>query len=303
MQVYIVLLLDIQKYILFDNIVVIDSVSLIGKVNGNLLFKFIKFNQLDLIGEWYFFKIGLLIVVLFDKEFKDIIVKQFVIVQFKDGNGMLVDFMIILLVNGVKGYVCGIEIVFQCYFDMLFGWLFGFGVQVNYIYVDSKIKFYNLVLMLYCSGISIDVFNFNFNINGCDIDGCIFGNLLLINLFKNVYNLVVFYDYGLILVCLVYSWCFKYLQGVNVNGINGGDGQLFNVGGGVVWVLLMWSDVYGQVDVGVIYCFSDNFSFSLEGQNLNNVLVWQLMQQYIGYMICGVNYMGCCYFVQVSYIF
>jgi outer membrane receptor protein involved in Fe transport len=41
-------------------------------------------------------------------------------------------------VNGARGHARGIEIAYQQYFDMLPGWLSGFGVQANYTYVDSK---------------------------------------------------------------------------------------------------------------------------------------------------------------------
>ncbi len=303
MQAYTALSLDTQKHTLPDNTVVIDSVSLTGKANGNPLLKPIKSNQLDLTGEWYFSKTGSLTVALFDKELKDIIVKQSATVQLKDGNGTPVDFTITSPVNGAKGHARGIEIAFQRYLDMLPGWLSGFGVQANYTYVDSKTKPYNPVLTPYCSGTSTDASNLNLNINGCDTDGRTFGNLPLINLSKNAYNLAVLYDYGPISARLAYSWRSKYLQGVNVNGTNGGDGQLPNAGGGVAWALPTWSDAYGQVDAGVTYRFSDNLSLSLEGQNLNNALARQLMQQHIGYMTRGVNYTGRRYSVQASYTF
>jgi outer membrane receptor protein involved in Fe transport len=102
---------------------------------------------------------------------------------------------------------------------------------------------------------------------------------------------------------MAYSWRSRYLQGVNVNGTNGGDGQLPSAGGGVAWALPTWSDAYGQLDAGVTYRFSDNLSLSLEGQNLNNALARQLMQQHIGYMTRGVNYTGRRYTVQASYSF
>ena len=302
LQAYTSLSLDTQKHTV-GNTIVIDSVALTGKANGNPLLKPIKSNQLDLTGEWYFSKTGSLTVALFDKELKDIIVNQSSTVQLTDSNGTPVNFTVTSPVNGAKGHARGIEIAFQRYFDMLPGWLSGFGVQANYTYVDSATTPYNPVRSAYCSGTSTGADNLNLNINGCDTDGHTFGNLPLINLSKNAYNLALLYDWGPVSARLAYSWRSRYLQGVNVNGTNGSDGQLPNNGGSVAWALPTWSDAYGQLDAGVTYRFSDHFSLSLEGQNLNNALARQLMQQQIGFMTRGVNYTGRRYTVQASYSF
>ncbi|MCY4753710.1 TonB-dependent receptor [Pelomonas aquatica] len=301
MQAYTSLSLDTQKHS-NGNTVVIDSVSLTGKADGNPLLKPIRSNQLDLTGEWYFSKTGSLTVALFDKELKDVIVKQSATTQLLDGAGNPINFTVTSPVNGAKGHARGIEIAFQRYLDMLPGWLSGFGVQANYTYVDSKTTPYNPVLTAYCAGTSTSASNLNLNINGCDTDGHTFGNLPLINLSKNAYNLALLYDYGPISARLAYSWRSRYLQGVNVNGTNGGDGRLAN-GTGVAWALPTWSDAYGQVDAGITYRLNDHFSVSLEGQNLNNALARQLMQQQIGFMTRGVNYTGRRYSVQASYSF
>ncbi|MFG6468443.1 TonB-dependent receptor [Roseateles sp. BYS87W] len=301
MQAYTSLSLDTTQHTTGSTIVV-DNVALTGKANGNPLLKPVRSNQLDLTGEWYFSKTGSLTVALFDKELKDVIVKQSANVQLLDGAGKPVNFTVTSPVNGAKGHARGLEIAFQRYLDMLPGWLSGFGVQANYTYVDSKTKPYDPVLSAYCAGTSTDAANLNLNINGCDTDGKTFGNLPLMNLSKNAYNLALLYDHGPVSARLAYSWRSKYLQGVNVNGTNGGDGKLAN-GTGVAWALPTWSDAYGQVDAGVTYRFSDQFSLSLEGQNLNNALARQLMQQQIGLMTRGVNYTGRRYSVQASYTF
>ena len=71
----------------------------------------------------------------------------------------------------------------------------------------------------------------------------------------------------------------------------------------MAWALPTWSAGYGQVDAGVTYRFNDHLSLSLEGQNLNNALAKQLMQQQIGFMTRAVNYTGRRYTVQASYSF
>jgi outer membrane receptor protein involved in Fe transport len=168
--------------------------------------------------------------------------------------------------------------------------------------VDSKTKPYNPVASAYCAGTSTNADNLNLNINGCDTDGRTFGDLPLQNLSKHAYNLALLYDWGPVSARVAYSWRSKYLQGVNVNGTRGGDGRLAD-GTSVAYALPTWSDAYGQVDAGINYKFSDKFSLSLEGQNLNNALARQLMQQQIGLMTRGVNYTGRRYSVQASYSF
>ncbi|MFT7723500.1 MAG: TonB-dependent receptor [Roseateles sp.] len=282
--------------------VVIDAVNLSGTANGNPLLKPIKSTQVDLTAEWYFAKNGSLTFALFNKQLKDIIVRQSASVVLRDADNQPVNFTVTSPVNGAKGHARGFEIAFQRYFDMLPGWMSGLGMQANYTYVDSKTKPYDPVTTPFCAGTSTGPENLNLNINGCDTDGRTFGNLPLTNLSKNAYNLALLYDWGPFSARVAYSWRSKYLQGVNVNGTRNGDGRLAD-GTGVAYALPTWSDSYGQVDTGVSYRFSDRFSLSVEAQNLNNALARQLMQQNIGLMTRAVNYTGRRYSVQASYSF
>ncbi|WP_457419242.1 TonB-dependent receptor [Roseateles sp. P5_E7] len=284
------------------NTIFIDAVNLTGSASGNPLLKPVKSDQFDLTGEWYFAKNGSLTVALFNKQLKDVIVNQTQTVPLKDASGTPVNFTVTSPVNGTKGSARGVEIAFQRYLDMLPGWASGIGVQANYTYVDSKTKLYNPVLNPYCAGTSGNADNLNLNINGCDTDGRTFGNLPLQNLSKQAYNLALLYDWGPISARVAYSWRSKYLQAVNVNGTRGTDGHLAN-GDTVAWALPTWSAAYGQVDAGVTYRINDHFNVSLEGQNLNNALAKQLMQQQIGMMTRAVNYTGRRYSVQGSYSF
>ena len=127
MQAYTSLSLDTTQHTNGSTIVV-DNVALTGKANGNPLLKPVRSNQLDLTGEWYFSKTGSLTVALFDKELKDVIVKQSANVQLLDGAGKPVTFTVTSPVNGAKGHARGLEIAFQRYLDMLPGWLGGFEI-------------------------------------------------------------------------------------------------------------------------------------------------------------------------------
>ncbi|HEY1132209.1 MAG TPA: TonB-dependent receptor [Roseateles sp.] len=285
-----------------DTVLVIDAVNLSGTANGNPLLKPIKSTQVDLTAEWYFSKNGSLTLALFNKQLSDIIVKQSATVQLRDTANNPLNFTVTSPVNGAKGHARGFEIAFQRYLDMLPGWLAGIGVQANYTYVDSKTKPYNPVNSPFCAGTSTGAENLNLNINGCDTDGRTFGNLPLTNLSKNAYNLALLYDWGPVSARVAYAWRSKYLQGVNVNGTRNGDGRLAD-STSVAYALPTWSDAYGQIDAGITYRFTDKFSLSLEGQNLNNALARQLMQQNIGLMTRAVNYTGRRYSVQASYAF
>ncbi|SEL37621.1 TonB-dependent receptor [Roseateles sp. YR242] len=269
------------------NVTTISNVTRTGTADGNPMLKPIRATQGDLTAEWYFSKTGSLTFAAFHKDLKDVIINQTTITQVPDASGTLQNFTVTSPINGAKGKVNGIELAFQTYFDSLPGWLSGFGVQANYTYVDSSTKLYNPVSSTYCAG-SNSAANLNLNLNGCDTNGQTFGNLPLANLSKNSYNLALLYDRGPISARLAYSWRSKYLQAVNVNGTNGGDGLDTNPssptygGTSVGWALPTWADAYGQLDAGVYYKWSDNVTVGLEGQNLTDSTYKQLMQQHIG---------------------
>lgn len=301
LQNYATLSLNTDKHV-DGTTLVIDRVKMTGEALGNPLLKPTRSNQFDLTGEWYFAKNGSFTVALFDKELKDLIVNQTSITRVKGSDGNQYDFTVTSPVNGAKGYVRGVELAVQRYFDMLPGWLSGFGVQANYTYIDSKTKSYNPISGDMCSGSDGGAANLLLNINGCDTDGRSFGNLPVVGISRNAYNFALLYDRGPISARLAYSWRSKYLQAVKANGTNGGNGKDAN-GNAVAWALPTWNDDYGQLDGGVTYKHSDNLSFSLEGQNLTSALNRQLMQQRIGMMTRAVFYTGPRYTARMSYSF
>ncbi|MDH0867214.1 TonB-dependent receptor [Mitsuaria sp. GD03876] len=266
---------------------VVSNVTQTGTASGNPMLKPIKSTQGDITAEWYFDRTGSLTFAAFHKQLKDIILNQTFVKQIPDATGALQNFITTGPINGAKGRATGFEVAFQTYFDKLPGWLSGFGIQANYTYVDSKTKLYDPVGSAYCSG-GNSASNLNLNLNGCDTDGRTFGNLPLQNLSKNAYNLALLYDRGDISARLAYSWRSKYLQAVNVNGTQGGDGTDTNPDSAtkgqtnVAWGLPVWADSYGQLDAGVYYKLNDHVTLGLEGQNLTNATYKQLMQQHFG---------------------
>lgn len=286
----------------------VNSVTHTGEASGNPMLKPVKSQQLDLTAEWYFGRTDSITVAAFYKQLKDIIIKQTSVVQLADDSGNPVDFLVTSPVNGAKGHAAGFEVAYQQYFDMLPGWMSGFGLQANYTFVDSKRKLYNPVYSPYCSG-GNNAANLNLNLNGCDTDGRTFGNLPIEGLSRHSYNLALMYDKGPWSARVAYSWRDKYLQAVNANGTNGGDGTDTNPDSpnngqrNVAWALPTWQDAYGQVDAGIYYKWDDNLQLGLDAQNLTDSVNKQLMQQHIGMMGRAWNANGPRYTVTMRYTF
>jgi TonB-dependent receptor len=264
------------------------QVTYTGTGTGNPNLRPVRSHQIDLTGEWYFAPSGSFTVALFNKQLKDVIIKQSYGYNIADITGKPYTFTVTGPVNGADGHARGAEITYQQYFDKLPGWLSGFGVQANFTYVDSKTSLHKPVHAVYCSG-GNSADNFNLNLNGCDIDGKTFGDLPLIGLSRQAYNLALMYDKGPLSARLAWNWRSKNLQNVNVNGTQGTDGTDTNPDSAtfgqhnVAWALPVWMDGYGQLDGSVTYNITENLSIGLEAQNLTDSKTRQLMQQGIGF--------------------
>jgi TonB-dependent receptor len=263
-------------------------VSYTGTGTGNPNLRPVRSHQFDVTAEWYFAPSGSLTFALFNKQLKDVIIKQSYGYDVADSTGKPYTFTVTGPVNGADGHARGAEIAYQQYFDKLPGWLSGFGVQANFTFVDSKIDLHTPVHSVYCSG-GNSADNYNLNLNGCDIDGKTFGDLPLIGLSRQTYNLALMYDKGPLSARLAWNWRSKNLQNVNVNGTQGTDGTDTNPSSptygqhNVAWALPVWSDGYGQLDASVFYNISERLSFGVEAQNLTDSKTRQLMQQGIGF--------------------
>ncbi|MDN4038523.1 TonB-dependent receptor [Massilia sp. YIM B02443] len=267
---------------------IVTSVGHTGESVGNPMLRPTTSRNIDLTAEWYFAQAGSLTVALFDKRLKDIIVTQNSTYQLNDVNGRAVDFTVATPVNGARGTARGLELAYQQYFDKLPGWMSGFGVQLNYTHVKSKRDLYNPVFSEYCSSSSGGAANLNLNLNGCDTDGRVFGDLPLQYLSRNSYNFAALYDKGPWSARLAWSWRSKSLLGNNNNGTNGSNGVDSNpasptFGQNVIaWGLPVWADDYGQLDGGVSYKFNENFRLDFQAQNLTDAKYKQVTTQHIG---------------------
>jgi iron complex outermembrane receptor protein len=273
---------------------VIDGLKLNGTASGNPMLKPVRSNQVDMTAEWNFNRVGSFTVAAFNKDLKDIIVNQTFATRLEANDGTPYDFILTGPINGAKGWARGMEFAFQRYFDMLPGWMSGFGVQANYTRGNSKQDRYNAVHTPYCSsGAGAD--NLNLNINGCDTDGRSFGGLPMVGMSKHTANLALLYDQGPISARIAYNWRSKYLYGVALNSDNTGPNQTdgldtnpasANFGNhNLPLGLPLWADDYGQVDIGIQYKLpGDNITLGFDAQNVTKSVYKTMMQQHIGMM-------------------
>jgi TonB-dependent receptor len=266
----------------------VENVSLTGTGAGNPMLKPVTSTQLDVTAEWYFAPGGSLTLALFNKRLKDIIVNQMVSVQQPDVTGAMQSFAVTSPVNGASGHARGFELAYQQYYDNVPAWLKGIGVQASFTFVDSKRKLYNPVYSAYCSGAADGASNLNLNINGCDTDGRVFGDLPLQGLSRQTANLSLMYDRGPVSARLAYNWRSRNLQAVNTWGARGTDGKDTNPNSptygatNLAWGLPLWAEAYGQLDGSVFYKLTEQLTLGLEAQNLTNVNFRQTMDQHIG---------------------
>jgi iron complex outermembrane recepter protein len=176
----------------------------------------------------------------------------------------------------VPAKVKGFEIGGRTFFDMLPGWLSGFGIEANYTYIDSK--------------------------NPGDLYRDIFGRIRddapLQGLSEHNFNVTALYERGRVSARLAYSWRSKYLQSVNANGTTPQYNYFFAPGAptGVDYnsfcaqpndfceriqtALPVYGDEYGQVDAGITFKLNEHLSLTAQGTNLFNETQRTLMGGY-----------------------
>jgi outer membrane receptor protein involved in Fe transport len=147
-------------------------------------------------------------------------------------------------------------------------------------------------------------------LGGCDTNGRYFGDLPVMGLSKNAYNLALLYDKGPVSARLAYSWRSKAMTAIHTWGTYGSDGISRNPddpnvgkGGSVNYVLPAWSGSYGQVDLGVQYKVTDNLNVNFDVSNLTDALYKSYSQQGIGMMLNGVYYTGRRFTLSARYSF
>jgi iron complex outermembrane receptor protein len=156
--------------------------------------------------------------------------------------------------------VKGIELGGRTFFSSLPSPWNGLGIEANYTYVNSA----------------------NPGDRYIDIDGAIHTDAPLVGLSKSNINFTLMYEKGPISLRAAYSWRDKYLMSTNSNGTNG-DYWYYsapNTGKFVDISLPVYSDAYGQLDLGGTYKFNDNASVSLQVSNATDAIPQTLQGGY-----------------------
>jgi iron complex outermembrane receptor protein len=289
---------------------VLKSVSYTGNANGSTALKPTRSNNLDLTAEYYFGKGSSLTLALFNKKLKDIVIDKTTLLPINDVTGQSHDFLLTAPVNGARGRVSGLELGYQQYFDMLPGLLSGFGVSANYTYIDSKLDVGLPANRKWCTP-STDETTITSALGGCDTDGRYFsGDLPVMGLSKNAYNLALLYDKGPVSARVAYSWRSSAMTAIHTWGTYDSSGismnpddPKFNQGYSVNYVLPAWSGAYGQVDMGAQYKATDNLTVNFDVSNLTDQLYKSYNQQGIGMKLNGVYYTGRRFTLSARYAF
>ncbi|HEU5019165.1 MAG TPA: TonB-dependent receptor [Pseudolabrys sp.] len=178
--------------------------------------------------------------------------------------------------SSVAAHLKGFEIGGRQFFDMLPGWLRGFGLEGNLTFVDSRnpAQQANNVLSPYTPN------------GGLNPDGTIpqtYPNLPYAGLSKWAYNINLLYSLGKVNVRLAYSWRDKALLSTNVNPLSyatsGGNPYTLNTSPTnfdathsypVYNMVPAWMASAGYLDLGVDYKLSGTVSVSARISNLLN---------------------------------
>ncbi len=160
--------------------------------------------------------------------------------------------------------VKGVEVGGRFFLDMLPGVLSGIGFEGNYTFIDSSNPG--------------DLYR--------DINGVIRNDAPLVGLSKHNFNATLLYERKVISARVAYSWRSKYLQTTNANGTNPTYGFFAapgpNATQSIQIALPVYGGDYGQLEAGVRFRVTDNFSFGIQGTNLTNSTQRTLMGGYPG---------------------
>jgi TonB-dependent receptor len=171
--------------------------------------------------------------------------------------------------------VKGFEVGGRMFFDMLPGVLSGFGFEGNYTLVDSK----------------------NPGDRYIDINGRVANDVPLVGLSRHNFNATLLYERKAISARIAYSWRSKYLTTVNGNGTSpaypyySAPGVLTNLADGSASntqvSLPVYGGNYGQLEAGIRFKVTENFSWGVQGTNLTNSTQHTLQGGYPGGKLYG----------------
>ena len=212
---------------------------------GNPLLKPIEGLNLDFSLEWYFREngVGQLTMAIFYKRLKNVLTNSVERIPFTN-NGATFDAIVTTPGNADDiGKVKGFEIAYQQVYDMLPGWLSGYGLGATYTYVDSS-----GVSQSTLSETDPDVAAGN----QANVDT---SKLPLQGLSKHTINITPFYEKGPFSARLAWNWRSKFL--LTARDV-------------IVPFAPIINEATGQLDGSIFYNINDNIRVGVQGVNLTN---------------------------------
>ena len=222
-------------------------------------------NQFDVSLEWYYAEDSSAYVALFTKDISGYQVPQVSQAEF---GGFTYNAS--WPVSSADADIQGVELSLNHFFSSLPSPFDGFGVQVNYTYIDSEI-------------------DADPSASPTDTDGSGYGTMPFRGLSENAVNFVLMYEKGPFSARLAYNWRDEFLIATNANGFTGTEN-------GITYGLPLFNAATAYLDGSVTYRINDNFSVVLEANNLNDAVTKNEMYQngpgnhYSAYHVNDIRY-------------
>ena len=222
-------------------------------------------NQFDVSLEWYYAEDSSAYVALFTKDISGYQVPQLSQVEF---GGYTYNAR--WPVSSADAEITGVELSLNHFFSSLPAPFDGFGVQMNYTWIDSEI-------------------DADSSSQPVDTDGSGYEDMPFRGLSENAVNLVLMYEKGPFSARLAYNWRDEFLIATNANGFTGTEN-------GITYGLPLFNAATAYLDGSVTYRINDNYAVVLEANNLNDAVTKNEMRQngpgnhYSAYHVNDIRY-------------
>ncbi|MDN4503451.1 TonB-dependent receptor [Alteromonadaceae bacterium BrNp21-10] len=227
--------------------------------------------QFDASLEWYYEDSSSMYFALFSKDIEGDQIEQFTNESYGAEGYPQQEYRISRPVSEGKAKIKGAEFSVNHFFTSLPSPFDGLGISANYTYIDSK-------SIVNEDSAPVDT-------NGLPYDY----ELPFKAISKNSYNIVGIYQKYDVTVRLAYNWRSEFLTSVGANGFNGStaitDSGYVTIDDGTDeqlkadWRLPVLNDAAGYLDASVSYKINDNFSVSLNANNLSNTVTKNFVKQ------------------------
>ena len=248
-----------------------SSYNLTSNSSKNPYLKPMESTQLDLSLEWYYEEGNSAYIALFNKDVEGYQANEEVNESYGAEGFDSYTYKVTRPVNAGSADLKGAEISVNHFFTSLPAPFNGLGISANYTYIDSSTDTAPSTLPK-------------------DTDGSTnYGTMPYFGISKNSYNIVGMYEKDDVHVRLAYNWRSAYLTSIGANGFNGNHG-------GVEWKLPVYNEAAGFLDATFTYDINENFTVSLEANNILNEVSRNIMEhlaagdQYSAYHYSDARY-------------